>query len=267
MLIKTRDFKLNARKIFVKCECGNTPEFLVTNQQFNTKITNCGCITNHNIDLNYYSNLFKSITNLKLLSILYKSEINSSLLGLFECICNNYFVADLRHVKEGRSKSCGCEDHKRRSSRQGVSANPLYKIAYKAWISLNYRCNNNNPEHIDYYNYQMRQITVCDRWKLENSEGFNNFIKDVGNVPSDMSEPSIERKDVNGNYEPSNCIWIERSEQNRNKTTNVLTREDIPVIKDLKFNKNLSCKDISKLYNCSLSTIEKTISGQYWNNL
>jgi hypothetical protein len=267
MIIKTRDFELNTRKLFVKCDCGNTPEFLVTYDQFESKITNCGCKTSYNENLNYHITRFKNITDLELLTIIYIGTYPGSELGIFRCVCSNYFVSNLRHVKEKRSTSCGCRDYERRCSRDGFSADPEYKVAYKAWISLNYRCNNNNTESKDYYNYQIRQITVCDRWKLENPNGFNNFIKDVGNVPSDMSEPSIERLNVNGNYEPSNCIWIERYEQNRNKRTNVLTREDIPVIKDLKFNKNLSCKDISKLYNCSISTIEKTISGQYWNDL
>jgi len=62
-----------------------------------------------------------------------------------------------------------------------------------------------------YAHYGGRGITVCDRWR--NQPG--TFVEDMGYRPSDKH--SIERIDVNGNYEPSNCTWATATEQNRNK--------------------------------------------------
>jgi hypothetical protein len=78
----------------------------------------------------------------------------------------------------------------------------------KAWNQMKQRClNPNNP---DYGYYGGRGITVCDRWKIS----FKNFIEDMGNSPTGTS---LDREDVNGNYEPSNCKWSTFSEQAINR--------------------------------------------------
>jgi hypothetical protein len=66
-----------------------------------------------------------------------------------------------------------------------------------------------NPKNAAYADYGARGITVCERWRQ-----FENFIADMGPRPRGMS---IERKDVNGNYEPSNCIWASDDTQANNK--------------------------------------------------
>jgi hypothetical protein len=64
-------------------------------------------------------------------------------------------------------------------------------------------------------NYRDRGITVCERWRT-----FENFLADMGERPSRLY--SLDRIDVNGNYEPGNCRWATRTEQMRNKRTNVM---------------------------------------------
>ena len=86
----------------------------------------------------------------------------------------------------------------------GMSSSP----EYKTWYTIKRRCYEENFK--EYYNYGGRGIAVCKRWL----ESFENFMQDMGRRPSDNH--SIERLDVNGNYCPENCTWIENRFQSRN---------------------------------------------------
>lgn len=91
---------------------------------------------------------------------------------------------------------------------------------YKIWVNIGQRCNNTNDEH--YPNYGGRGIIRCGRW-----DSFKNFIEDMGSRPEPRRLYSIERIDVNGNYEPSNCIWATAKEQQNNKRSNRSYRTNI----------------------------------------
>lgn len=69
------------------------------------------------------------------------------------------------------------------------------------------RCD--NPKSKDYENYGGRGITVCARWK-----NFEAFLADMGERPAGKT---LERREVNGNYEPNNCMWATPAEQSGNK--------------------------------------------------
>jgi hypothetical protein len=65
-----------------------------------------------------------------------------------------------------------------------------------------------NPKRDSYKHYGGKGVKVCDRWRQ-----FENFLADMGSRPAGMT---LERKDVNGDYEPSNCVWADAVTQARN---------------------------------------------------
>lgn len=102
--------------------------------------------------------------------------------------------------------------------------NPAYKHGgatrtkrsreYIVWCHMKSRCLNKNSKDFRYYGG--RGISICDQWV----NSFDNFLSDMGLRPT--SKHSIDRIDVNGNYEPNNCRWVTQNIQviNSRKTTN-----------------------------------------------
>lgn len=84
-----------------------------------------------------------------------------------------------------------------------------HAATYKVWKDMRARCY--NPNNSEYQNYGGRGIAVCDWWS-----SFANFYADMGDRPDGLT---VERKDVDGHYEPANCTWATRSQQANNKRT------------------------------------------------
>lgn len=94
---------------------------------------------------------------------------------------------------------------------------------YKSWQQMRDRCN--NPNAPKYHLYGGRGIVVCERWDSA-PEGFVNFLADMGERPEDRHPSgylvhSLDRKDVNGNYEPDNCYWATSMQQRHNRRDSV----------------------------------------------
>jgi hypothetical protein len=95
-----------------------------------------------------------------------------------------------------------------RHGHSGVNGSPEYPI----WLRMIDRCKNpNNPR---YAVYGGRGIAVCDEWK----NSFLAFFTHIG--PRPTSKHSLDRINVNGNYEPGNVRWATATEQANNKNTN-----------------------------------------------
>jgi hypothetical protein len=80
---------------------------------------------------------------------------------------------------------------------------------YNSWRAMIERCTNSKVQNFAYYGG--RGITVCPRWL----HSFKDFLTDMGHKPS--LEHTIERKRVDGNYEPLNCCWATKKEQAQNR--------------------------------------------------
>lgn len=134
---------------------------------------------------------------------------------LCKCDCGNETVVRKNMLKNGYTLSCGCVNREKAKlfgqtrKTHGFSKSRIYSI----WSKIKLRCYNKNDEF--HYNlYGKRGITVCDEWK-NNFMAFYNWA--MANWYKDNL--TIDRINVNGNYEPSNCRWATQAEQNRNKRT------------------------------------------------
>ncbi len=125
-----------------------------------------------------------------------------------QCDCGGLVATQRGSLRTGGAQSCGC------LSRHGKSHTP----EHHAWAMMKGRCL--NPNATGFHRYGGRGIKVCDRWT--GPGGFKNFFADMG--PRPTRKHSLDRIDVNGNYEPSNCRWASPTEQQSNKrTTHYLT--------------------------------------------
>lgn len=123
---------------------------------------------------------------------------------LWKCFCGTYFMARKSEIKSKNTRSCGCL----RNVKNSLTVKEAY--TYTVYKGMLRRCYNSN--HIHYEAYGGRGISVYFDWM--GKDGFLNFILDMGRRQFGMS---IERKDVDGHYEPANCIWLPRNEQWKNK--------------------------------------------------
>lgn len=126
------------------------------------------------------------------------------------CDCGDeraYFLGNLQSQAEPMCPACRVAS---RPSKGGSGGHPLFNI----WKAMIQRCE--NPNHDAYHRYGGRGVSICARWRND----FDAFTADVGERPSPLH--TLDREDVDGNYEPSNCRWATPVEQQNNRSDNVI---------------------------------------------
>jgi hypothetical protein len=137
-----------------------------------------------------------------------------------KCDCGINAIVSGSNLKTGHTKSCGCFQIEEQSKRitetnlkhghNCIKTNGKPSPTYNSWQAMFNRCY--NPKHISYNNYGARGITVWKRWN-----SFINFLADMGERPDGKT---LDRINVNGNYDLFNCKWSTLSEQQRNRRDN-----------------------------------------------
>ena len=127
-----------------------------------------------------------------------------------EVLCDCGKIKEVREwtIKNGESSSCGCyagELAGARVTTHGLSKHTLFSV----WYDAHRRCY--DPKRKDYVYYGQRGISFCERWKPPAEEGFKNFLEDMFSTHQEGLE--LDRANVDGNYEPSNCRWVTRRDQ------------------------------------------------------
>ena len=129
------------------------------------------------------------------------------------CECGKEIDARVSGLRSGNTRSCGCL-YKDTRKTANVSHGMQHTRLYSTWSNMKTRCY--NPKVAGFKNYGGRGITICDDWK-DDFVSFYNWAMRTGY----NDNLTIERVDVDGNYEPENCMWIGADEQSKNRRGNV----------------------------------------------
>lgn len=136
-----------------------------------------------------------------------------------KCACGAETIKPMSDIYQGKTVSCGC--HKSATTatinlQHGMTGSQTYN----SWRAMRERCE--RPSNKRFKDYGGRGITVCERWK-----SFNNFLADMGA----SNGLTIERNNVDGNYEPGNCCWIPATDQAKNRRSSLKYRNETAMAK------------------------------------
>lgn len=188
-----------------------------------------------------------------------ENDKSNSTQWLCKCDCGKLKKVSGRHLKDNSTKSCGCLKSEiiKKHSPQNRSYNLKHNLSntriYTILESMKQRCYNKKCK--SYKNYGGRGIKICNEWLEKNGEGFMNFYNWA--MKNGYQEGlSIDRIDVNGNYEPNNCRWVTMKVQQNNRTNNHIVEFN---------NQKHTLADWSKILKIDKNILYNRISNRNWN--
>ena len=180
---------------------------------------------------------------------------------LWECLCDCGKTTNVNSssLSSGNTTSCGCA-LKEAITKHGGCKN----ASYNTWRAMVRRCN--NPQDKDYKRYGGVGVTVCTKWL-----NYINFLSDMGEPNGDET---LDRINVYGNYEPTNCRWAGIKVQNRNVKIRANSKTGVIGVSITHTGKYMAKVTVGKkaYYSKCFNTIEEAavarieLENKYWNN-
>ena len=180
------------------------------------------------------------------------SRAKNSLQGhsrwLCECDCGTQRVVLGNSLRRGESTNCGCvakEKLRKINTKHNKKRHPLYSV----WIGMKKRCLNKNDHAYMYYGG--RGVTIHNEW-INHFQSFYNWAIKNGY----KRNLTLDRIDVNGNYEPSNCRWTDKKTQARNRRSNF----------NITYNNETKClTEWSEILGINRGTLKSRILRSKWS--
>lgn len=165
-----------------------------------------------------------------------------------ECDCGNEIDVRVYSLTSGNTLSCGCLQKERAKTKSATHGGRFDRL-YGVWTNIKTRCYNQNSS--SYKDYGERGITMCEEWK-------NSYLAfkewSCANGYDDTAEKgkcTIDRINVNGNYEPNNCRWVDAKTQANNTRANVKYKYD---------GKEYTLAELADKYNINYKTLHLRIT-------
>lgn len=193
-----------------RCDCGN--EKVVRYDSLKDgSIKSCGCLQSNRVsqkDLSHIGEIWGRMT----IIAFDHTDKSYNKWYVARCQCGNEKIVTYGSLKHGQVVSCGCYSREIHT-KHGMSHDRIYVI----WKNMNDRCYDKNNK--SYSNYGGRGISVCEQWRdpIDGLKRFQEWSISHGY----MEDLSIDRIDNDGNYDPTNCRWVDKIVQSNNKSSNV----------------------------------------------
>lgn len=224
VMYRTDNHKWDLAHWMCKCDCGNMKE-VTTNDLTRGAVKSCGCLVHaprkratkvkekplkipkaQKIKEQKPKKEPIDLTGQKFgkLTVLRKSDHSGShgFLWVCQCECGNIKEFYTSRLRDGTNRSCGCLS----ASRHGATNLRIYHV----WDGMLKRCENKNS--VSYKNYGGRGISVCSDW--HDFEIFKKWASETGyDEDAERGKCTLDRIDVNGNYCPENCRWVDMKTQ------------------------------------------------------
>jgi len=233
------------RYFICQCDCGNR-KIAQLGSLRRGKTKSCGCLFKERTPEIEIGKKYNRLTAIAASERTGKDNVVSA---LFECSCGTVKVLSVASVMRGNTKSCGClsiektREIGRATRKHGLS----YSSIYRTWKAMIDRCK--NPKSVAFDNYGGRGIEICKEWL--DLECFSVWARSNG-----WKEGlSIERRDSNGNYEPSNVEFIDKVKQSRNRRNTYWWIAEGVVFS--------SCIEAARAYEVSDETMRRKFVGRY----
>lgn len=198
-----------------KCDCGNERE-IDTQKLRKGHTLSCGCLRNEKIgNLNKADLSGKKFGRLTVIRFLQPEERKRKrYTWLCKCDCGKIVQVEGGKLTLGNTRSCGClvvDFISNLNKKYKYTSKRLYSV-YKGMLS---RCYDEN--HREYSNYGGRGVTVYQEW-LESYDAFAEWAFNNGyKENAKYLECTLDRKDVDKNYDPDNCRWVSNQVQQNNR--------------------------------------------------